>query len=281
MKPAMTREPWGGEIGRAAPMLEALPAPRERARSRCSSAPKAASHRKSAACCARCLCHSGFARTAYSARGDRRDSSVNHHSGGLGRLARGRNACAPRPKPPHARPAGRRSDGQDKRKSAAAHGLPRSCRAFRNGPQARPLDVAHRHRAREVRLLSGYADPGSVRGRARHWRAAEQVVSDIWLGADPGRREHHRAEEGGASITLEPGGQFELSGAPLEHLHQTCAETGSHLSQLRDVAGELGIAFLGLGFSPLWSLEDMPIMPKGRYKIMRDYMGRSAGSGAR
>ncbi len=76
----------------------------------------------------------------------------------------------------------------------------------------------------------------------------------------------------GASITLEPGGQFELSGAPLEHLHQTCAETGSHLSQLRDVAGKLGIAFLGLGFSPLWSLEQTPIMPKGRYKIMRDYM---------
>ena len=76
----------------------------------------------------------------------------------------------------------------------------------------------------------------------------------------------------GASITLEPGGQFELSGAPLEHLHQTCAETGSHLSQLRDVAGKLGISFLGLGFSPLWSLEETPMMPKGRYKIMRDYM---------
>jgi glutamate--cysteine ligase len=79
-------------------------------------------------------------------------------------------------------------------------------------------------------------------------------------------------KQGIASITLEPGGQFELSGAPLEHLHQTCAETGSHLSQLRDVCGPMGIAFLGVGFSPLWSLEDTPIMPKGRYKIMRDYM---------
>lgn len=81
-------------------------------------------------------------------------------------------------------------------------------------------------------------------------------------------------KQGLASITLEPGGQFELSGAPLEHLHQTCSETGEHLTQLRDVAGKLGIAFLGLGFSPLWSLEDTPIMPKGRYKIMRDYMAR-------
>jgi glutamate--cysteine ligase len=81
-------------------------------------------------------------------------------------------------------------------------------------------------------------------------------------------------KDGAASITLEPGGQFELSGAPLEHLHQTCAETGSHLSQLRDVAGAMGIAFLGLGFSPLWSLEETPIMPKGRYQIMRAYMAK-------
>jgi glutamate--cysteine ligase len=81
-------------------------------------------------------------------------------------------------------------------------------------------------------------------------------------------------KQGIASITLEPGGQFELSGAPLEHLHQTCAETGSHLSQLRDVCGPMGIAFLGVGFSPIWSLEQTPIMPKGRYKIMRDYMAK-------
>jgi glutamate--cysteine ligase len=79
-------------------------------------------------------------------------------------------------------------------------------------------------------------------------------------------------KQGMASITLEPGGQFELSGAPLEHLHQTCAETGSHLAQLRDVAGAMGVSFLGLGFSPLWSLKKTPVMPKGRYKIMRSYM---------
>jgi glutamate--cysteine ligase len=81
-------------------------------------------------------------------------------------------------------------------------------------------------------------------------------------------------KDGDASISLEPGGQFELSGAPLEHLHQTCAETGAHLTQLRDVAGKMGIAFLGLGFSPLWALDDTPMMPKGRYKIMRAYMAK-------
>ncbi|MBI1187158.1 MAG: glutamate--cysteine ligase [Alphaproteobacteria bacterium] len=78
----------------------------------------------------------------------------------------------------------------------------------------------------------------------------------------------------GASISLEPGGQFELSGAPLEHLHQTCSEVSSHLMQLREVAGAMGIAFLGLGASPIWSLEDTPMMPKGRYEIMRRYMGK-------
>lgn len=76
----------------------------------------------------------------------------------------------------------------------------------------------------------------------------------------------------GATISLEPGGQFELSGAQVEHLHQTCSEVGTHLRQVREVADELGLAFLGLGFQPKWALEDVPIMPKGRYKIMRDYM---------
>ncbi len=76
----------------------------------------------------------------------------------------------------------------------------------------------------------------------------------------------------GASVSLEPGGQFELSGAPLEHIHQTCNEVGEHLREVRAISDELGVGFLGLGFSPVWSLEDTPMMPKGRYKIMRDYM---------
>ena len=81
-------------------------------------------------------------------------------------------------------------------------------------------------------------------------------------------------KQGGASVSLEPGGQFELSGAPLEHIHETCNEVGAHLREVREVADPLGIAFLGLGVSPLWSLEETPMMPKGRYKIMRDYMSR-------
>ncbi len=76
----------------------------------------------------------------------------------------------------------------------------------------------------------------------------------------------------GASITLEPGGQFELSGAPLDDIHQTCSEVNNHLREVKEVADEIGAGFVGLGFSPVWSLEETPIMPKPRYKIMRDYM---------
>ena len=75
-----------------------------------------------------------------------------------------------------------------------------------------------------------------------------------------------------ASVTLEPAGQLELSGAPLTHIHETCAEVGSHLREVKAVADELDLGFLGMGFQPKWARADMPWMPKGRYRIMRDYM---------
>ena len=74
------------------------------------------------------------------------------------------------------------------------------------------------------------------------------------------------------AISLEPGGQFELSGAPLETLHQTCAEVHEHLRQVHEVASELGLGMLGLGFHPTARREDVPWMPKGRYAVMRRYM---------
>jgi len=82
-----------------------------------------------------------------------------------------------------------------------------------------------------------------------------------------------------ASITLEPGGQFELSGAPLETLHETAAENAQHLDEVKQVAGEIGAGFIGLGFAPEWTREDMHWMPKGRYKIMRDYMPKKGKLG--
>jgi glutamate--cysteine ligase len=80
-----------------------------------------------------------------------------------------------------------------------------------------------------------------------------------------------RHEDGGA-ITLEPGGQFELSGAQLENIHQTCNEVHTHLAQVREVCGEIGAGMLGHGFDPKWRRADIPWMPKGRYKVMREYM---------
>ncbi len=83
----------------------------------------------------------------------------------------------------------------------------------------------------------------------------------------------------GGSITLEPGGQFELSGAPLQTIFQTCEELAKHLTLVREVAGPLGVSFLGLGFSPLWTLAETPRMPKSRYGIMTRYMPKVGSLG--
>ena len=83
----------------------------------------------------------------------------------------------------------------------------------------------------------------------------------------------------GAAISLEPGGQLELSGAPLETLHQTAAEVTAHLEQVKRVAEPLGIGFLGVGFQPKWPRDDIPWMPKGRYAVMRRHMPRVGGKG--
>ncbi|MEM7225220.1 MAG: glutamate--cysteine ligase [Pseudomonadota bacterium] len=81
------------------------------------------------------------------------------------------------------------------------------------------------------------------------------------------------------SITLEPGGQFELSGAPLETIHETCNEVHTHLHQVRTVAEPKGIGMLGLGFQPKWRRDQIHWMPKGRYKIMREYMPKKGNLG--
>jgi glutamate--cysteine ligase len=81
------------------------------------------------------------------------------------------------------------------------------------------------------------------------------------------------------SVSLEPAGQFELSGAPLDNLHQTCAETGRHLEQVKAAGEKLGIGFLGLGMWPDKRRDELPIMPKGRYAIMLRHMPRVGSMG--
>ncbi len=92
------------------------------------------------------------------------------------------------------------------------------------------------------------------------WEAVAEAGNVIALSKD------------GAHVTLEPGGQVELSGAPMETVHQTCREVDEHLTQVKRIGARLNVAFLGLGFNPKWRLEDIPWMPKGRYAIMRRYM---------
>jgi glutamate--cysteine ligase len=81
------------------------------------------------------------------------------------------------------------------------------------------------------------------------------------------------------NVSLEPAGQFELSGAPLENLHQSCAESGRHLQQCKAIGDRLGLGFLGLGMWPDKARSDLPVMPKGRYRIMLDYMPKVGSLG--
>ncbi len=81
-------------------------------------------------------------------------------------------------------------------------------------------------------------------------------------------------EKDGANVSLEPGGQLELSGAPLVSIHETCDEVNAHLKDVKDIADKIGVKFIGLGAAPIWSHDEMPVMPKGRYKLMTDYMDK-------
>jgi len=94
------------------------------------------------------------------------------------------------------------------------------------------------------------------------WQPVEEGGNVIALKGDDG------------AVSLEPAGQLELSGAPLENLHQTCAETGRHLVQVKEVGEKCGVGYLGLGMWPDKTREELPIMPKGRYDIMLRHMPR-------
>ncbi len=78
----------------------------------------------------------------------------------------------------------------------------------------------------------------------------------------------------GANVSLEPGGQFELSGAPFLSVHETAAELDNHLAEVRALAEPMGVRFMGIGAAPVWTGDQMPVMPKGRYRLMTEYMGR-------
>ena len=112
-----------------------------------------------------------------------------------------------------------------------------------------------------------YDEPGGIRDLLMAltefgWQPVEEGGNVIALAGPDG------------TVSLEPAGQLELSGAALEHLHQTCAEAGRHLAQVKAVGDKLGVGFLGLGMWPDKAREELPIMPKGRYAIMLRHMPR-------
>ena len=118
-----------------------------------------------------------------------------------------------------------------------------------------------------------YDGPVSIRalldGMTRFgWQAIEENGNPIAL-----------SKPDGSFISLEPAGQVELSGAPVSNLHQTCDEVTVHLQQVKAIARDLGIGFIGLGYQPKWPTSEMPWMPKGRYKIMRAYMPKKGKMG--
>ena len=125
---------------------------------------------------------------------------------------------------------------------------------------------------RDDHRAPSYDEPGGIRDLLTSmvqfgWQAVEEDGRVIALTGPDG------------AVSLEPAGQLELSGAQREHLHQTCAEAGRHLAQVKAIGEELGVGFLGLGMWPDKRRADLPVMPKGRYKIMLDYMPKVGSLG--
>ena len=153
---------------------------------------------------------------------------------------------------------------------------------FEQGGKA-PADfrVGSEHEKFVFRL--GRHAPVSYEGPAGIRALMEGMMRFGWTGVfehgDAGGETLIGLSRGAANISLEPGGQFELSGAPLHSTHDICEETSQHLEEAKSVAGELGLGFLGLGFTPTWRRAEIPIMPKGRYAIMRAYMPKVGGLG--
>jgi glutamate--cysteine ligase len=125
---------------------------------------------------------------------------------------------------------------------------------------------------RDDHRAPSYDEPGGIRDLLLAmtefgWRPVEEGGKVIALEGKDG------------NVSLEPAGQFELSGAPLEHLHATCAEAGRHLRQVKEIGDRLGLGFLGLGMWPDKRRDELPVMPKGRYAIMLRHMPRVGSLG--
>ena len=153
-------------------------------------------------------------------------------------------------------------------------------------PNGRWMDAHNARTVYHIIILRALGDLAAVvgAGRAEVDVVARPAIKALldglkdrygWAGVYEGENIIALSDPNGlGNVSLEPGGQFELSGAPLDTVHETCEEVHEHLTQVREVGDKLGIGFLGLGASPLWSLAETPVMPKGRYGIMAPYMDK-------
>lgn len=122
-----------------------------------------------------------------------------------------------------------------------------------------------------------YEEPNGIRALMHGlmdccgWEAIEEDGNIIALKRKPGAP--------GGNVSLEPGGQFELSGAPVRSVHETAVETAEHLRQCHQAGERLGLGFSGIGFSPSWTLAETPLMPKARYGVMKAYMPKVGTAG--
>ena len=124
----------------------------------------------------------------------------------------------------------------------------------------------------KIGLYEGSYEPVPYEGERGIGRFLECVADeDGWKPVHEGDKVIALAKEG-ASITLEPGGQMELSGAPLRTIHETCDEFNTHLELCKRISAPLGIVWLGLGINPIHAVAEVPVMPKARYRIMREYL---------
>jgi len=148
------------------------------------------------------------------------------------------------------------------------------------------IKPAHQHRIGAEAEKFGV---DATTGAALPYEGTEKSVLTVLQALVEGHGWHPEAESkggpliallrAGASITLEPGGQLELSGAPLENVHLICTEMSGHLAELRDISEELGIVWLGVGFHPFARQADLTWVPKSRYKVMREYLPRQGAYG--
>ena len=148
------------------------------------------------------------------------------------------------------------------------------CVAFLQSGETPPADWAIGTEHEKIGILADTHERIPYEGPRGIGQLLERIAErDAWTRVNEGPN-LIALEKDGASITLEPGGQIELSGAPLRAIRETCREFNEHVDLVKEISADLGMVWLALGVDPLHAVPEIPVMPKHRYEIMRDYLPR-------